>query len=101
MKKLTEHIIQKQDPEKCTFHGWCFENKGHLNNQMLRLGCCLSPPIKIPAYVPGLEGFLLESSALSFCIVLLKSLLIALESHLISSEASQCVCHKSLCKCAK
>jgi len=29
MKKLTEHIIQKQAPEKCTFHGWCFENKGH------------------------------------------------------------------------
>jgi len=29
MKKLTEHIIQKQSPEKCTFHGWCFENKGH------------------------------------------------------------------------
>jgi len=28
MKKLTEHI-QKQAPEKCTFHGWCFENRGH------------------------------------------------------------------------
>jgi len=26
---MTEHIIQKQAPEKCTFHGWCFENKGH------------------------------------------------------------------------
>jgi len=26
--------------------------QGALNNQMLRLGCCL-PPIKIPGYVPG------------------------------------------------
>jgi len=22
MKKLTAHVIQKQAPEKCTFHGW-------------------------------------------------------------------------------
>jgi len=29
MKKLTEHIIQKQAPEKCAFHRWCLENKGH------------------------------------------------------------------------
>ena len=26
--------------------------QGALNNQMLRVGCCLSPPIKIPGYVP-------------------------------------------------
>jgi len=22
-------IIQKKGPEKCTFCGWCFKNKGH------------------------------------------------------------------------
>jgi len=22
-------IIQKKEPENCTFYGWCFKNKGH------------------------------------------------------------------------
>jgi len=27
-----------------------------LNKQMLRLGCCLPPPIKIPGYVPAVNA---------------------------------------------
>jgi len=27
--------------------------QGALNNQMLRLGCCLPPLVKIPGYVPA------------------------------------------------
>ena len=46
-------IIQKEAPEKCMFHGHCLQKQGALNISMLRLGCCLPPPIKISGNAPG------------------------------------------------
>jgi len=56
---LKLNILLKKSARKIHFSWMMLRKQRALNNQMLRLGCCLPPPpIKIPGYVPALNSML-------------------------------------------
>jgi len=52
---LKLNIVFKKSARKMHLSWMMLRKQVALNNQMLRLGCCLPPPIEIPGYVPGCE----------------------------------------------